>query len=139
MVPYRKTGINNMINNDFRNIENGNVIPSESGYCDQPSLIKARDGSFLCALTTGRGREGGRGEYVAVIKSRDNGISWGEPALMESPEYESSYAYSAFTATISTGLSRGNAVFGVSISAGISALNTATTAVKAGRPVARYL
>ncbi len=77
---------------DRRNIENGSVIPS-AFYADQPYLIKAPDGSWLCVLTTGTGREGEAGQYVASMKSFDKGKTWTKPVAVEEFDgREASYA-----------------------------------------------
>jgi hypothetical protein len=60
---------------DWRNLENGRVIPDE-GYCDQPYVIITRDGNWLCTLTTGRGIEGQNGQHVVATISSDRGKTW---------------------------------------------------------------
>lgn len=67
---------------DPRNIGNGWQIPSE-GYCDQPYVIQADDGHWLCCMTTGRGKEGERGQHVVAIRSADFGRSWSAPIDIE--------------------------------------------------------
>lgn len=56
-------------------IETGWEIPSE-GYCDQPYVVKLPEGTWLCVMTTGRGREGDRGQHVVSTRSKDKGRSW---------------------------------------------------------------
>ncbi len=68
--------------NDPRDIANGFVIPSE-GYCDQPYVVKARDGSWLCVMTTGREAEGGQGQHVVSTRSTDHGKTWSQPVAIE--------------------------------------------------------
>jgi hypothetical protein len=60
---------------DARRFEEGRSIPDE-GYCDQPYVVVTRDGSWLCTLTTGRGREGDRGQHVVATISADRGETW---------------------------------------------------------------
>jgi len=82
---------------DWRDIENGNLIPTEKGgYCDQPSLAVLPDGSWLCSVTTSGGNEGSTAQYVSIMKSCDNGKSWSAPRRLEPMEdgqyWESSYS-----------------------------------------------
>ncbi|HLV37386.1 MAG TPA: sialidase family protein, partial [Spirillospora sp.] len=63
------------MNTDPRNIETGYEIPSEN-YCDQPYIVIADDGAWVCVLTTGRGREGDRGQHVVSTRSTDQGKTW---------------------------------------------------------------
>ncbi len=50
-------------------------------------------GAWLCILTTGAGREGQSGQYVAVTRSKDQGRSWSELIPLEPPDGpEASYA-----------------------------------------------
>lgn len=56
-------------------IETGWRIPAE-GYCDQPYVVKLEDGTWLCVLTTGRGKEGAAGQHVVSTRSRDRGRTW---------------------------------------------------------------
>jgi hypothetical protein len=60
---------------DLRNIRTGSAIPDE-GYCDQPFVAVLPDGVWLCVLTTGRGKEGDRGQHVVATRSRDQGRTW---------------------------------------------------------------
>ncbi len=61
---------------DWRNLNNGLRIPSESGYADQPYIVVTRDGNWLCVLTTGKGREGQPGQHVVSTISTDKGRTW---------------------------------------------------------------
>jgi hypothetical protein len=56
-------------------IETGWEIPSE-GYCDQPYVVKLKDGTWLCVMTTGKGHEGIRGQHIVSTFSRDKGRTW---------------------------------------------------------------
>ena len=60
---------------DWRNIQTGYEIPSEN-YVDQPYVVITKDGNWLCTLTTGRGREGNRGQHIAATVSSDRGRTW---------------------------------------------------------------
>jgi len=61
--------------NDRRNVETGLPIPKEN-YCDQPYVVKTRDGAWLCVLTTGPGLESRDGQHVVATISSDHGKSW---------------------------------------------------------------
>jgi Concanavalin A-like lectin/glucanases superfamily/BNR/Asp-box repeat len=67
---------------DSRNITGGRLIPSE-GYCDQPYVIKTDDGAWLCVMTTGRGKEGQRGQHLVAVRSTDQGRTWSDPVDVE--------------------------------------------------------
>lgn len=60
---------------DPRHISNGREIPSE-GYADQPYIVKTDDGAWLCAITTGSGSEGDKGQHVVSMRSTDRGRTW---------------------------------------------------------------
>ena len=78
--------------NDWRNIENGLEIPTES-YADQPYMIKTDDGAWLCSLTTGTGREGTPGQHVVSTRSYDKGLTWEDVVDIEPASGpESSYS-----------------------------------------------
>lgn len=57
-------------------ITTGHKIPDE-GYCDQPYVVKLKDGTWLCTMTTGPGKEGDRGQHVVATHSKDRGKTWG--------------------------------------------------------------
>jgi hypothetical protein len=67
---------------DPRDIANGLPIVSE-GYCDQPYVVVTRDGNWLCVLTTGKGKEGDRGQHVVSTISTDHGKTWSQPVDIE--------------------------------------------------------
>lgn len=76
---------------DPRNIDTGYEIPSEN-YCDQPYIVIADDGAWLCVLTTGKGLEGDRGQHAVSSRSTDQGQSWSPLIDIESAdEPESSW------------------------------------------------
>lgn len=56
-------------------IETGWEIPSE-GYCDQPYIVKLKDGTWVCVMTTGQGHEGQTGQHIVSTRSRDQGRTW---------------------------------------------------------------
>jgi hypothetical protein len=56
-------------------IETGWEIPSE-GYCDQPYVVKLKDGTWLCVMTTGKGHEGTRDQHIVATRSNDKGTTW---------------------------------------------------------------
>lgn len=77
---------------DARHIENGHEIPSE-GYADQPYVVQTDDGAWLCAMTTGPGHEGQKGQHVISTRSTDLGRTWSGPVDVEpSDGPEASYA-----------------------------------------------
>ena len=78
--------------NDWRHIENGLEIPTES-YSDQPYIVKTDDGAWLCTLTTGAGIEGEPGQHVISMRSCDKGITWENAVDVEPADGpESSYS-----------------------------------------------
>ena len=81
-----------LMDGDWRNAENGFVIPTEN-YTDQPYVVKTDDGAWLCCVTTGSGREGEPGQHVLTLRSCDQGRSWCDAAKVE-PDcpFENSYA-----------------------------------------------
>ena len=81
-----------MRNQDWRWLDNGLIIPSEPGYSDQPSIVKAADGTWVCSVTTGKGIEGAQGQYISITRSADRGRTWTPPIALEDPEWESAYS-----------------------------------------------
>ena len=80
------------LSRDWRHVSNGRVIPA-AHYCDQPYIVKTDDGAWLCAVTTGTGREGAPGQHIITMRSTDCGRTWSEPVAPEpSDGPESSYA-----------------------------------------------
>lgn len=77
---------------DRRDIKTGNEIPTET-YSDQPYIVQTDDGAWLCAVTTGTGREGQSGQHVIAMRSTDWGRTWTEPVDVEPADGpEASYA-----------------------------------------------
>lgn len=63
-------------NGDWRNIENAlSVIPDEN-YADQPYVVIADNGDWVCVLTTGPGTESQNGQHMVATISQDKGKSW---------------------------------------------------------------
>ena len=67
---------------DMRNIDNGMKIPSEN-YCDQPYVVTATNGDWVCVMTTGTGLEGQSGQHVVSCLSTNKGDSWSELVNIE--------------------------------------------------------
>ncbi len=77
---------------DFRNLIHGYEIPTER-YSDQPYIVIADDGTWVCTMTTGRGVEGEHGQHIIIVRSRDQGKTWSDVIPLESSDDpESSYA-----------------------------------------------
>ncbi len=77
---------------DWRLVTEGREIPSKL-YSDQPYIVKADDGAWLCAVTTGEGHEGEVGQHVVTMRSTDMGKTWSDPVEVEPPTGpEASYA-----------------------------------------------
>ena len=77
---------------DWRNVTEGLEIPS-IGYCDQPYVVIADDGAWVCIMTTGAGREGQAGQHVVTSRSEDRGKTWSDPVPLEPADGpEASYA-----------------------------------------------
>src|SRR6059058_2218443 len=77
---------------DPRHITNGRTIASE-GYADQPYIVKADDGAWVCVITTGKGVEGASGQHVVSMRSRDQVRTWEKPVDLEPADGpEASYA-----------------------------------------------
>lgn len=77
---------------DLRHIANGFSIAAQ-GYADQPYVVKADDGAWVCCATIGSGREGEPGQHVATFRSTDLGRTWSAPTAVEPADGpEASYA-----------------------------------------------
>ncbi len=77
---------------DPRHIVHAPVIPDEF-YADQPYVVKADDGAWICVMTTGPGVEGAGGQHIVSLRSTDRGKTW-EKAVNVEPSHgpEASYA-----------------------------------------------
>lgn len=76
---------------DFRNIENGNVIPTFD-YADQPEVAVCDNGTWICTVTTAQGSEGKNNTFVGISKSYDKGKSWTPLVKIHDTPYETSYS-----------------------------------------------
>ncbi|MDP0497396.1 MAG: exo-alpha-sialidase [Verrucomicrobiota bacterium JB024] len=77
---------------DSRNTAQGLRIPTLN-YCDQPYVVKADDGAWVCVVTTGTGDEGDPGQIVTSLRSTDQGHTWESPVPLEPADGpEASYA-----------------------------------------------
>jgi hypothetical protein len=73
-------------NEDWRNIENSlSEIPNEN-YVDQPYVVVAKNGDWVCVLTTGPGHESQKGQHMVASISSDKGKSWSELIDIEKTE-----------------------------------------------------
>lgn len=70
---------------DPRDIARGTAI-YEHGYCDQPYVVIAPDGTWICVFTTSGEQEGARSQYIVATRSEDQGRTWSEPVPIESPD-----------------------------------------------------
>ena len=69
--------------NDPRNIRDGLVIHSENYYVDEPFILVADDGAWICALSIGDGQEASRSQRTTIRRSIDKGHSWSDPYDLE--------------------------------------------------------
>ena len=77
---------------DWRNAREGYIIPTEY-YSDQPYIVKADDGAWVCCMTTGAGHEGNKGQHIVTFRSLDFGATWIDAADVEPADGpEASYA-----------------------------------------------
>jgi hypothetical protein len=68
---------------DIRNVINAqSEIPSKN-YCDQPYIAVAKNGDWVCVMTTGPGRESKAGQHIAASISKDRGKTWSNPFDIE--------------------------------------------------------
>lgn len=77
---------------DPRSVGGGTVM-IHSGYVDQPYCVvnDRMRGEVQCTVTVGPGHEGGQGEHVSSIWSRD-GTNWSQPVRVEPSPLSSSYS-----------------------------------------------
>jgi len=77
---------------DNRLVNLGWEIPTET-YSDQPYVVKADDGAWVCVMTTGGGHEGQPGQHVVTCRSMDQGQTWSDLVDVEPADGpEASYA-----------------------------------------------
>lgn len=68
---------------DWRNLENAvSEIPDEN-YADQPYVVTAQNGDWVCVITTGPGRESQKGQHIIAVISSDKGRTWSNPVDIE--------------------------------------------------------
>lgn len=72
-------------NADFRDVTAGISI-YEHGYCDQPYVVVAPDGTWVCVFTTSAGKEGSASQYSVCTRSTDQGKTWSTPVPIEPPD-----------------------------------------------------
>ncbi len=60
---------------NWRNIVSGWTIPDED-YADQPYIVKADDGAWVCVITTSDGHEGATSQHIVATRSTDFGRTW---------------------------------------------------------------
>ncbi|WP_368183058.1 sialidase family protein [Anaerotruncus rubiinfantis] len=68
---------------DWRMLENGKVIHAGNHYVDEPFIIKANDGSWVCSLSIGDGQEADNSQRTTIRRSTDQGKTWEEPIDIE--------------------------------------------------------
>ena len=83
--------VSHSIPSNWRNIASGWTIPDED-YADQPYIVKADDGAWVCVITTAGGHEGATSQHVVATRSTDFGRTWSPLIAIEpSGPPESSY------------------------------------------------
>ncbi len=86
---------------DWRNIDNAiSEIPDEN-YSDQPYVVTAANGDWVCVLTTGPGKESQDGQHIIAVTSSDKGRTWSKPVDIE-PSREAPLMASWVTPYITT-------------------------------------
>ncbi len=64
------------IDKDLRYIKNATGEIPDENYCDQPYVVIAKNGDWVCVLTTGPGTESQKGQHVVASISADHGVTW---------------------------------------------------------------
>ena len=82
---------------DGRNIRGGYRIPSEL-YSDQPYIVVADNGAWVCEVTTASGHEGAAGTHILIARSHDQGRTWSDPVCIE-PDGQPESSYGVFLKT----------------------------------------
>mgnify|MGYP001202444594 CR=1 FL=1 len=67
---------------DWRNVQFGSVI-DQNGYADQPYVVVADDGAWVCTVTVGPGTEGQAGQHLVSFRSYDRGRTWTDRRELE--------------------------------------------------------
>lgn len=76
---------------NWRNITRGWTIPAED-YADQPYIVKADDGAWVCVITTAGGHEGAASQHVVATRSTDLGRTW-SPLISIDPPGPPEFSY----------------------------------------------
>ena len=77
-------------NIDLRNVDNAiSIIPNEN-YVDQPYVVIAKNGDWLCVLTTGSGTESQEGQHMVASISSNKGKTWSPLINIEESDAPSS-------------------------------------------------
>ncbi|MER7273941.1 exo-alpha-sialidase [Dactylosporangium sp. NPDC000244] len=69
---------------DDRLLTAGSVIQAD-GYCDQPYVVVAADGAWVCVVTSSATHEGDPSQRVVSRRSTDQGRTWSDPVDVEPP------------------------------------------------------
>jgi hypothetical protein len=78
---------------DWRHAYNVSGFIPAKYYADQPYLVKANDGAWVCTITTNPGEEGDLGQCVVSMRSTDMGKNWSDPVTLEENDgRENSYS-----------------------------------------------
>ncbi|WP_432890015.1 sialidase family protein [Kribbella sp. CA-245084] len=70
---------------DVRLLTEGSLIQSD-GYCDQPYVVIATDGAWVCVVTSSDSHEGDPSQRIISRRSLDHGLTWSEPVDVEPRE-----------------------------------------------------
>lgn len=71
------------VSHDWRLLENGMTMHAENHYVDEPFIVKADDGAWVCAMTIGDWQEADKSQRTTVRRSVDMGKTWSEPVDIE--------------------------------------------------------
>ncbi|UWP83112.1 exo-alpha-sialidase [Dactylosporangium fulvum] len=69
---------------DPRLLTAGSVIQAD-GYCDQPYVVVAGDGAWVCVVTSSNSHEGDPSQRIVSRRSTDQGATWSDPVDVEPP------------------------------------------------------
>ncbi|MFF0268275.1 exo-alpha-sialidase [Kribbella sp. NPDC004536] len=70
---------------DIRLLTEGSVIQAD-GYCDQPYVVIAADGAWVCVVTSSDDHEGDPSQRIVSRRSVDHGLTWTDPVDVEPRE-----------------------------------------------------
>ena len=71
---------------DWRLATEGSVIHGDNYYVDEPFIIKADDGAWVCSLSVGDWQESDPSQRTIVKRSTDFGKTWSDPVDIEPAE-----------------------------------------------------